>query len=136
MQSDKSQRAIGRSVGEQITIEGLTQNPYPLFQKMLAHEPVCWVPAFKMWMITRREDVVEILRDAETYTMEPEGGQINPMEDTFGPMMLSIDGPEHKKIRDLFSEPFRARPVRHNYRHIIAADCTTAGGRNCPTGNG
>ncbi|MEM7346105.1 MAG: cytochrome P450 [Chloroflexota bacterium] len=107
------------SLGERITIEALAKNPYPIFQEMIATAPVCWVPAFGMWMVTRRDDVIALLKDAETFTMEPEAAQINPMEQTFGPMMLSIDGPEHKKIRDVFSEPFRPRPVRLRYQEII-----------------
>lgn len=108
-----------RSIGDRINVDLLARNPYPIFQQMMAHEPVCWVPAFKMWMVTRRDDVIAILKDAETFTMEPETGQNNPMEDTFGPMMLSLDGPEHKRIRAVFSEPFRARKVKLSYQDLI-----------------
>lgn len=108
------------TIGNRITVDLLAHNPYPTFQQMLAHEPVCWVPALNMWMITRRDDVIAILRDAETYTMEPQTAHPNPMEDTFGTMMLSIDGPEHKRIRDVFYEPFRARHVGIRYRDIIS----------------
>lgn len=107
------------TIGSGITIDLLAHNPYPTFQDMLAQEPVCWVPALNMWMITRREDVITILRDAETYTMEPQTAHPNPMEDTFGPMMLSLDGPDHKRIRDVFYEPFRARHVTIRYRDLI-----------------
>ena len=97
----------------------MSQNPYPIFQQLLANEPVSWVPALKRWVVTRREDVVELLRDAETYTMEPPEGQINPMQDTFGPMMLSIDGPRHKQIRDVFMEPYRPKHCRQFYTGLI-----------------
>ena len=78
-------------IGATVTLDQMSKNPYPIFQQMIAHEPVSWVPAFNMWLVTRRADVLELMRDAETFTMEPEGDQINPMEDTFGPMMLSLD---------------------------------------------
>lgn len=107
------------SIGSRITVDLLAHNPYPTFQAMLAHEPVCWVPALNMWMITRRDDVIAMLRDAESYTMEPQTAHVNPMEDTFGTMMLSLDGSEHKRIRDVFYEPFRARHVDLRYRDII-----------------
>lgn len=106
-------------LGDQITLETLAHDPYPLFQEMLAHTPVCWAPAFHLWMITRREDVIAILRDAETFTMEPTSARANPMEDIFGPMLLSLDGVEHQQIRDLFAEPFRARQVRTQYQPLI-----------------
>ena len=107
-------------LGAQLTQTQQARDPYPLFARMLAEEPVSWVPAFNLWMVTRRDDVIEILRDADTFTMEPEGGQINPMEDTFGPMMLSIDGPDHKRIRDVFVEPYRPRHVKSFYTDLIS----------------
>lgn len=110
---------LSEAIGEQITTERLARNPYPLFQQMHSDAPVCWVPAFNLWMVSRRADVIAILRDAETYTMEPDNAQINPMEDIFGPMMLSIDGPEHKAIRDVFAEPFRAKLVQERYQQLI-----------------
>ncbi|MEM7114670.1 MAG: cytochrome P450 [Chloroflexota bacterium] len=106
--------------GNQISIDKLANNPYPLFQALLADEPITYVPAFNMWMVPRREDVIAILRDADTFTMEPPAGQINPMEALFGPMMLSMDGPEHKRIRDVFQEPFRPKHVRTFYQELIS----------------
>lgn len=106
-------------IGNQITTDLLANNPYPLFQQLIAEEPVTWVPAFKMWMVARRADVIAILRDADTFTMEPPVGQINPMEALFGSMMLSIDGAEHKRIRDVFMEPFRPKHVRTFYTDLV-----------------
>ena len=108
-----------KHLSSRITLETLANDPYPLFQELIADAPVCWAPAFNMWMISRRADTIDILKDAQTFTMEPSGTQISPMEDTFGPMMLSIDGPDHRRIRDVFSEPFRARYVDTWYRHTI-----------------
>ncbi len=107
------------SIGPTITQAQLHDNPYPIFQKLLAHEPVSWVPAFDLWMVTRHADVIDILKDAETFTMEPATERANPMEDILGPMMLSIDGAEHKRIRDVFIEPFRPRHVRKWYARIV-----------------
>ncbi|MEM9777279.1 MAG: cytochrome P450 [Chloroflexota bacterium] len=106
-------------IGASITIEQMDRDPYSIFQQLQAREPVSWAPAFNFWMVTRRADVLNMLRDAATYTMEPIDGQINPMEDTFGPMMLSLDGPEHKKIRDVFVEPYRPRHCRNFYADLI-----------------
>lgn len=112
------------SIGAQINIQTLAENPYPIFQQLIAHEPICWIPAFKLWMVTRREDVITILRDWQTYTMEPThstGGASNsPMEDIFGPMMLSLDGAAHKRMREPFAAPFQARSIQDRYAATIA----------------
>ncbi len=102
-----------------ITVEQMARNPYPFFEQMQVHAPVCWVPAFNMWMLTRHADVMELLRDADAFTMEPQPDYPNPMQELFGPMMLSIDGPDHKRIRDVFIEPFRPRHVREWYTNLI-----------------
>ena len=110
-----------------ITQAQLHDDPYPIFQYLIVHEPVAWIPAFNMWMVTRHADVIDILKDAESFTMETmdtgvtevESARANPMEDTLGPMMLSIDGAAHKRIRDVFIEPFRPRHVRQWYAGMI-----------------
>ena len=107
------------TIGNQITVAQMASNPYPIFAQMQEHAPVCWAPAFNMWMLTRHADVTELLRDADSYTMEPQPNYPNPMQELFGPMMLSIDGPQHKRIRDVFIEPFRPRHVRQWYTEMI-----------------
>lgn len=112
------------TLSEQITLDRLAGDPYPLFQALLQQAPVCWAPAFGMWLVTRRADAIEILKDSKTFTMEPVGGQRSPMEDTFGPMMLSIDGPHHQRVREVFSEPFRARHVEQWYKQAMQLTST------------
>lgn len=106
-------------IGERITVDLLARDPYPIFQEMIAHEPISWVPAFQMWMVTRREDCITILRNWQTFTMEAPT-LASPMKDIFGEMMLSLDGPTHKRVREPFALPFRARHVRKRYTATIA----------------
>ncbi|MEM7335620.1 MAG: cytochrome P450 [Chloroflexota bacterium] len=105
--------------GEPITVEEMARNPYPFFEQMQVHRPVCWMPAFNMWMLTRHADIITLLRDAKRFTMEPQPNYPNPMQELFGPMMLSIDGPDHRRIRKVFIEPFRPRHVREWYTDMI-----------------
>ena len=121
-------------IGATITVADMAENPYPTFASLLAEEPISWVPAYGVWMVCRRVDVMEILRDAERFTMEPPPGQVNPMEDTFGPMMLSIDGPEHKRIRDAFIEPYRPKHVREFYAELIKRICDRLLAEMCDAG--
>jgi len=106
-------------IGDRINVELLAHDPYPVFQEMMTDAPVCWVPSFDLWMITRREDVIAILKDSATFTMNPKKARANPMEDIFGPMMLSIDGLEHRRIREVFYEPFQAGKIRVKSKDVI-----------------
>ena len=103
-------------IGEQISLALLHDNPYPTFEALLAHEPVSWVPALKMWLVTRRDDVIAILKDPATFTNESEHSLI---EDTLGRMMLTIDGAAHRRLRNPFAAPFRPRLLRRQYTEVI-----------------
>ncbi len=105
------------SLGSQITLDQLNDNPYPIFQALLVHEPVAWVPSLEMWLVTRRADVIDIVKNPATYSNV---SHHNLMEDTLGPMMLSADGENHRRLREPFALPFRPRPLREHYTEIIA----------------
>ena len=105
------------SLGSTITLQQLHHNPYPLFQQLLADEPVSWVPELNMWLIVRYDDVVQVLRDWQTFGLESDHSLI---ADTIGPMMLSMDGEAHQRLRVPFAAPFRPKPLRRNYAQTIA----------------
>lgn len=109
-----TQRISSFPTGERIDLATLARDPYPTFDALLTSEPLSWVPAFNLWMVTRRDDVIAILRDWQTFTMETESTN-SPMEDIFGPMMLSLDGAAHKRMREPFAAPFQARTIRTHY---------------------
>ncbi len=45
------------SIGEGITLEDLERDPYPIYARLRDDEPVSWVPAVGLWLVTRFEDV-------------------------------------------------------------------------------
>lgn len=106
------------SIGQQIDLALLHDNPYPTFQALLAHEPVSWVPALNMWLVTRRDDVIAILKDPATFTNQSGHSLI---EDTLGRMMLTVDGPAHRRLRNPFAAPFRPRVLRRHYTDVITS---------------
>jgi cytochrome P450 len=105
------------TLGSTITLQQLHDNPYPLFQKLLADEPVSWVPELNMWLGVRYEDVVQVLHDWQTFGLESEHSLI---ADTLGPMMLSMDGAAQQRLRVPFATPFRPKPLRRTYAQTIA----------------
>lgn len=98
-------------IGDSITIEQLSGDPYPLLARLQSHEPVSWLPALDGWLVTGRDHVVAVMRDAATFTVD------DPRFSTarvIGPSMLSLDGSEHRRHRDPFGDPFRAPAIRDN----------------------
>jgi hypothetical protein len=41
------------SFTETITVEDLDSDPYPIYARLRAEQPVAWVPAVNCWLVTR-----------------------------------------------------------------------------------
>ena len=94
--------------GSTITLQQLHDNLYPLFQQLLAHEPVSLVPELNMWLIVHYEDVVQVLLDWQTFGLESEHSLI---ADTIGlPILLAWLPNLH--LRDAAA----SRPAGHEFR--------------------
>ncbi|MBA3690317.1 MAG: cytochrome P450, partial [Actinobacteria bacterium] len=44
-------------IGGTVTIEDLERDPYPIYARLRDEEPVSWVPAVGLWLVTRFDDV-------------------------------------------------------------------------------
>ena len=95
--SDFERKAARFPRGARVTMAGLSADPYPILAELREHEPVSWVPETGMWFVTRYDDVLSVLGDFDTYTVDTEESIIRDM---FGRHMMTLDGPEqvrHKK---------------------------------------
>jgi cytochrome P450 len=76
--------------------------------RLRADGPVSWVPALGAWLVIGYRQAVEVLRDAQTFTVD------DPRFSTarvVGPSMLSLDGAPHGRHRAPFADPFRSATV-------------------------
>lgn len=83
--------------------------------ELRAASPVLWLRDLSCWLVTDREHAVEVLRNAETYTVDDDRfstGQV------VGPSMLTSDGADHARQRTPFARAFGARSVRGWRPHI------------------
>lgn len=97
--------------GARVTVEALAGDPYPLFHELRAAEPVTWVPELGMWMLTRRDDVVDVLADWERFTTDAPASTIR---DIFGSHMLTTDGERQIRCKRRFIGPFRRGNLERN----------------------
>ena len=94
-------------------------DPHPLFARLRPVEPVSWLPALGGWVITRRDLALQAMRDAESFTVD------DPRFSTarvVGPSMLSLDGVAHDRHRAPFARPFRLKPVRERFGHLVVQE--------------
>jgi cytochrome P450 len=92
-----------------VTIEGLSSDPHPILHRLRESEPVSWVPALDAWLVTSHDQCTIVMLGPETFTVDDPRFST---QQVIGPSMLSLDGPEHRRHRDPFAPPFRARRIR------------------------
>jgi cytochrome P450 len=113
---------VGRSgsrLGTSITLAELDVEPYAVLARMREQEPVSWVTVLDGWVVTRRDLCIEVMRDAETFTVD------DPRFSTaqvVGPSMLSLDGAEHRRHRDPFASAFRRTEVVERFTGRVQAE--------------
>lgn len=97
------------------------QNPYPLFDRLRAEDPVHWCEPMKLWLVTRYEDVYAGLREPLLSTnragmyeqaLSPElKSRVQPLLDHVSKWMLLTDDPVHKRLRKLVNLAFLPKMV-------------------------
>jgi cytochrome P450 len=60
------------TIGETVTLESLERDPYPIYARLRDEEPVNFVPAVGLWLVTRHDDVKRVTNDPETFTAATE----------------------------------------------------------------
>src|SRR6476646_1670797 len=111
--------AADPSAGASVTLAQLEADPHPVLARLRAQAPVAWVEALGGWLVTRRDLVLEVMRDAATFTVD------DPRFSTarvVGPSMLSRDGAEHARHRDPFARASRLRRVRDELSAFVTAE--------------
>jgi len=104
------------TVGEQITLEELERDPYPIYARLRDEEPVSWVPAVELWLVTRYGDVRHVGLTPEVFTAATEPSTLNR---TMGVNMLGSEGPDQRRVRRVVEPPFRPRDVEDRTQGMI-----------------
>ena len=104
-------------------------NPYPLYHRLRTESPVHWDPLLRVWVVTRYEDVIRVLRDfSAERTPTPAQltllglGALNPVAKVMVKQMLFLDPAAHTRVRGLASAAFtpaRVEGLRSHIREIV-----------------
>lgn len=103
---------------DSITVAELDADPYPIFARLRAQEPVAWVPALRCWLVTRAADVEHVTTHPELFTAEAPDA---PIDRSFGgPTLMTMDGAEHLAMRRALDAKFRPRVVATYIDDLVA----------------
>jgi cytochrome P450 len=92
----------------------IRDDPYPLYQRLLASAPVQWNEMLQAWTLVRYADVVGSLTDAR-FSAERSTGERRAVRS-----MLTSDPPDHTRLRALVQKAFTPRMVEQLRPRIIA----------------
>ena len=104
------------TIGGEVTLEDLERDPYPTYERLRDEEPVSWVPAVGLWLVTRHDDVKHVAMHPEMFTAATEPSTLNR---TMGENMLGMEGAEQQWIRVITESPFRPRDVEERTQGMI-----------------
>jgi cytochrome P450 PksS len=106
------------------------RNPAAAIEKLRASGPVVEVrfPIIgKVWATTTQALADRVLKDTVTFTIRQDNGDVAGLRwwmpgivRTLAKSMLSMDEPDHKRLRDIVDEAFRRRAVLDMEPHIQA----------------
>src|SRR4051794_32165719 len=106
------------------------RNPTAALEKLRKQGPVVEVrfPLIgKVWATTTQGLADQVLKDTATFTLRREDGNVAGVQwwmpgivRTLANSMLSMDEPDHKRLRDIVDEAFRRRAVLEMEPHIQA----------------
>src|ERR1700730_7506113 len=113
------------------------RNPAAAIEKLRTSGPVVEVrfPIIgKVWATTTQALADRVLKDTATFTIRKDNGDVAGLRwwmpgivRTLATSMLSMDEPDHKRLRDIVDEAFRRRAVLEMEPHIQAIGDELAG---------
>ena len=96
------------------------ENPYPLYQYLLANGPVQWNDVLGAWTLARYADVAASLTDPRFSADRTRQSVSESSDYEFAKSMLVSDPPDHTRLRALVSKAFTPRMVEQLRPRIIA----------------
>jgi cytochrome P450 len=106
---------------------GMVADPYPVYDRLRASDPVHWHEPFGAWVLTRYADVAAVLHDPRfsaerTGKMQEMAGSadLGPFFEFLSARMLYADPPRHTRLRGLVSKAFTPHAVEAMRPHVQA----------------
>jgi cytochrome P450 len=101
---------------EEISVEQLENDPYPVFERLRREAPIAWIPSLQANVASTWRECWEIASDFDNF-----GGTTDPAnEHVFGqPNILSVDGDLHAGLRAMIDPQLRPRAVRGYIEDLV-----------------
>jgi cytochrome P450 len=92
--------------------------PWQVFEDLRRNDPIHWnveeAPNSGFWSVTRYNDILEVLRDTETYSSETGATsleELDPRQIEIRKSLLETDGSRHRALRKILQPQFTPRAL-------------------------
>jgi cytochrome P450 len=103
---------------EDVTVEELERDPYPVYARLRRDAPVAYVPAVGLWFVTRWHDLVDAAEDPNRFPAALPG---SPLDRTCGgPTVLTVDGEEQDRLRTPMETTLRPKEIERTAPRVVA----------------
>lgn len=109
------------ALGVDFTSQDFFRDPAAAMERLRAAGPVVEVrlpPIGRVWMTTTLDLAARVLKDSQVFTLRKDGGAVAGMRwwmpsifGVFANNMLTVDEPDHSRLRGIVDEAFRRRAV-------------------------
>ena len=94
----------------------MAQDPYPFYARLRERDPVHRSRVINAWLFTRHADVDAVLRDHRHFGNDPRKGNLSRRQAAMLPApdeytLLSLDAPDHTRLRALVTKAFTRAAV-------------------------
>ena len=144
--------ATGTITGHETRLDpAIRNNPFPFYQALRAQRPVYYDPGLDVWLVTRYEDALAVLRDDTSFSLEHgyQDRYANGFVDELAEIMerdgggfirdiIACDPPAHTRLRRLTEKAFTAHRVKElegRVRQICVALIEQVADRGACDGN-
>ena len=115
--------AINDSFEMQLSSAAFFDNPHTIFHEMRSVAPVYWSNQWNAWVLTRYDDVMQVLRDSEHFSSAGRVSylldnlpddvrvQLTRLEKHYEIGLAHSDPPDHTRLRKLLNKVFTPRMV-------------------------
>lgn len=103
---------------DDISVEALTRDPYPQFDRIRALGSAVWVEAARLHLVTRFDDIHEVERHPEIFASTNPGSLMNTV---MGHSLMRKDFDDHKRERKAIEPAFRPRTIKAHLAPAFSA---------------
>lgn len=98
-------------------------DPYPVYKRLRERDPVHWSSAWNVWLLTRYDDIITVLRDPTHYSnvgrfsalldqLPPDiQAEVAPLRRHYSGGLIQSDPPDHTRLRGLLRQAFTPRVI-------------------------